>query len=286
MDVSLINLPSKTTLPEVIKAYTPSNWSKEKALYAITFQGKIGSMTGNSTAGTEQNPFTITAQDYGSGFNSETQTYMFVFDAIMRASHRINAEITQHPVQTGYNITDHVIMQPMTLTLEVAMSDAISMYTLPGFSPMWGNNPSKSVAAFLQMKLFMKERQVMTVNTRLYTYDNMVLREISVEDSPKTYFGGLAMVLTFQEIIVADIAAQVQSQRIQSIGETTQGTVNGTVSDPTTVEAHTMTEEDYNTMKLSYPGGSSLPTYNASQTVPGAGLFTSQLLQSALHGLM
>jgi hypothetical protein len=276
-----VNLPSKTDasdLPDVSTRFTPPNWSQREALYAITYKTGLGTQTEGEQ--TEENPsgYTLQEDSDNPGYNSQTGYHMFVFDAIMRANHRIFAEVTQHPVQTGYNITDHIIMQPFLLTLEVAMSDAIAMYTLPNFTPMWGNNPSKSISAFNEMKAMMEKRLVVTVNTRLYTYNNMVLREVSVEDSHKTYNGGLAMVLTFQQIIVADLAALATSNRIQSIGETQQGTISGTIPDPTTVNQHTVTQQSYDANKPS-----NAPSYNATQTIPGASSFTS-ILQNIFSG--
>jgi hypothetical protein len=136
-----------STVPQAVTdMYTPPNWSDQPALYAITFR----------TTGTEQqtdyNPFALTANTTldlpGSraGYNSETQMSMLVFDALRRAQHRQYAVVTQHPLQTGFNISDHVVMQPAQITLEVGMSDAIQSYSLAGYTPMWTMNPSKSVS--------------------------------------------------------------------------------------------------------------------------------------------
>jgi hypothetical protein len=143
-----------------------------------------------------------------------------------------------HPVQAGYNITDHVILQPSTLQLEVLMTDALAMYAMAGFKKMWSDDRSKSVAAYQRMKILMAKRIVMTVNTRLNVYNNMILVDIASEDSARTYFGGLFMTLQFQEIFVADVATTTNAVRLQSYGETELGDVQTQTPDQTTIDQH------------------------------------------------
>jgi hypothetical protein len=265
------------TIPQpVSETYTPPNWSDQPALYAITFRTK------GTVQQTDYNPFgyetntpveTLRIDTPGSraGYNSEIQTNMFVFDALRRAQHRLYAVATQHPLQTGFNISDHVIMQPAQITLEVGMSDAIESYTLAGYTPMWTANPSKSVSAYQQMEALMFNRQLLTINTRLETYDNMVLIELTTEDTRRTYFGGLHMVLTFQQVFVVDVSLSYESARLQSTGETQQGTVQALPPSQTVIVQHkidtSIIDNAPNQLNL-IPG---MP--------PGAGNYTSDLLQ-------
>jgi hypothetical protein len=258
-----------STVPQAVTdMYTPPNWSDQPALYAITFR----------TTGTEQqtdyNPFALTANTTldlpGSraGYNSETQMSMLVFDALRRAQHRQYAVVTQHPVQTGFNISDHVVMQPAQITLEVGMSDAIQSYSLAGYTPMWTMNPSKSVSAYQQMEQLMFNRQLVTLNTRLETYANMVLSELAVEDTRRTYFGGLHMVLTFQQVFIVDVNLAYVSARIQTTGETKQGTTQALPPSKTVITQHKIDTTAPEPFKLWVPG---IP--------PGSGNFTSDILQ-------
>ncbi|WP_371374911.1 phage baseplate protein [Sporomusa aerivorans] len=45
------------------------------------------------------------------------------FDGIMRTEHVSRVRPTQYPVQTGVTMTDHAIIEPAELTIEVMMSD-------------------------------------------------------------------------------------------------------------------------------------------------------------------
>ena len=287
----LPKFPKPPTAPDVSSQYTPSNWSdKNPALYAITFRDQ------GSLQQTYSNPFdygqstsvvdlVATTDSSRAGYNATTQMNMFVFDALKRAHHKRVATVTQHPLQSGFNISDHVVMQPTQLVLEVGMSDAIASYTVAGYTPMWTINKSKSVSAYQQMEALMTNRVLMTINTRLETYDSMILVDISVEDTARTYFGGLAMVLTFVQVFVADVSISYESARIQASGETTQGTVQPQPPSQTVVDQHKVGWGTPSAPLITVPGIipgadvlSGLANFFARGGIPGAGLYTSNIM--------
>src|SRR6185312_8878860 len=89
-------------------------------------------------------------------------SYTFVFDAILRAEHSQELKHTEHPVQTGANITDHMYPMPARLVLEIGMSDAMDSYS-PG---NWSGNPSKSVSAYETLLNFQNNKNLLTITTR------------------------------------------------------------------------------------------------------------------------
>jgi hypothetical protein len=139
-------------------------------------------------------------------------------------------------LQAGYNIADHAVLQPANVSLDVIMSDAIAAYT----TGMWTGNPSKSVAAFQQMLSLMVNRLLVTLNTRLNSYQNMMLRNVRASDNQKNYYG-LAMTLTFEQLFIGTISVQSNSVRSQTTGDTQQGQVNGQSPDTATLDQHTVT---------------------------------------------
>jgi hypothetical protein len=278
-----------TSQPVVKQQYVPPNWSNLKpSLYAITFasQGSIQQGAFNSFGSeTESSELLIAnTNDAKAGYNATLQMNMFVFDAIKRAQHRQTAVITQHPLQTGFNISDHVVMQPAQLVLEVAMSDAIASFTLAGYTPMWTSNPSKSVSAYQQMEALMVNRQLMTINTRLDTYSNMILADITSEDTERTYFGGLAMVLSFQQVFIADVSLSYESSRPQASGDTQKGAVQPLPPSKPVVDQHLVTELKQklavSTVLQTYDPLSPLRLPGAVADIPGAGTYTSEILKS------
>lgn len=289
-DITLPDTPPdlsafQTSPVQVVREYTPPNWSDRPQLYCLTYRVPQSDTLTLQSAATlpevvpdESSGYYKSTTNVGlAGFNAETRMVMLVFDALKRAQHSQTAIVTQHPLQVGFNIADHIVKQPFRLTLEVAMSDAVASYSIAGYTPMWKLNPSKSVSAYQQMQALMDNRQVVTVMTRLEQYDNMVLINIEVEDSIRTFFGGLAMSLTFQEVFIADVAISYESARSQTATDTTEGTVQPQPPSKTIIDQHKMP---------TIPGvsatGGIIPTFDWSTIaqglkVAGAGLWSSTI---------
>lgn len=259
-----------STTPVTPHIYTPPNWSDQKALYSITFKS-------STTSSIDQNGvLQLTVTNSANGYNPNSGLTMFVFDAIRRAGHKLRAIPTRHPLQTGFNTSDHVIVQPAALILEVSMSDAIAAYSNGPGMQMWGSNPSKSVAAFQQMEQLMIQRQLLTVNTRLKTYTNMVLIDMETEETHRTYFGGLAMILSFEQLFFNEVALQTDSARAQTTAETQLGNVTTVQPSPTTLAQHT--QPSITIPKLTgITSTNILPNPADTFFIPGAGMISSNL---------
>lgn len=141
-----------------------------------------------------------------------------IFDAIFSAEHQTSLVITEHPVQTGSNISDHAYMEPITLTFEIGMSDVMKS-SIPG---QFSDNESRSVSAYLKLRQLQEQRLPITVVTRLGTYKNMmVLTIIAPEDNKTTY--GLRANVTLRELPVVNVTTVKISQRPQKSQETNEG---------------------------------------------------------------
>jgi hypothetical protein len=193
--------------------YAPPNWATQKVLYSIV----VNDQTTNSPIVPDANnpgQFTMKTNVAGS------TTTMFVFDAIRRADHDQSCIPTKKPLQTGYNSSDHAVLQPALIVLEAVMSDAIASYS----TGMWSGNPSKSVSAFQQMITLMKNRALITLNTRLQTYTNCLLTNVRCADGQRYYYGA-ELILTFEQLIISTVSVQFNSARSQTTGSTGLGTV-------------------------------------------------------------
>jgi hypothetical protein len=134
-----------------------------------------------------------------------TPPRVFVFDAIYRADHARELRHTEHPVQTGANISDHAYPLPAKITLEIGMSDVMDSYT-PG---TWTGNVSKSVAAYQTMVQLQQAVTFLNVTTRLDSYTNMLIEHIAASDNNKTQHGA-RFTVTLGEINLATVT-QVSS---------------------------------------------------------------------------
>lgn len=143
------------------------------------------------------------------------------FDAVFTTGTDHESEITEHPVQNGANITDHVVIRPVTVTMEIGMSDVMASM-LQG---QWSGAYTKSVSAYRKLVSLMESKTPFTILTRLNRYSNMLIRSISVEDTPDTLYG-LRATVSMQQILVAQVTTDTVSARKWTSGGTaTKGEV-------------------------------------------------------------
>ena len=165
------------------------------------------------------------------GVNSQ----MYVPDAVMRVEHQQEARITEHPVQTGANISDHAYAMPARVTLDIGMSDAMSAYANSSSSSAevaggaWtGASKSKSVNAFTEISSWATGRVIVSIGTRLKVYSNMMVESITPEETNKTKTS-LRCRVTFKQVFIAN----VQQVTASALPQTTQSTSGGvTTSTP------------------------------------------------------
>jgi hypothetical protein len=133
----------------------------------------------------------------------------FFFDAVLREEHVSSLKITSHPVQTGANITDHSYVEPAVLTMKIAMSDAMDDLhdgQFIRYTPKDADKPSysKSVSAYRVLLDMQESRVPISVHTRLKTYTNMLIENITAPDDAKTLHG-LKCTITLREIFVVNV---------------------------------------------------------------------------------
>ncbi len=142
----------------------------------------------------------------------------YFFDAIVREEHTTSLKITEHPVQTGANITDHSYVQPSRLTMEVAMSDAMDSVVAGQFT----EGVTKSVSAYQTLLRLQQTRVPLQVVTRLNVYQNMLIEEMTAPDDMKTLYG-LRCTVMLKEIFVVEVSKTTVSARPHATGSTNRG---------------------------------------------------------------
>jgi hypothetical protein len=180
--------------------FRPPQWDSNESVYIKTYISEEVVVNNGEPAnyvpagGTDE--LTVTGR----------QTVNYFFDAVLKADHQQALRITEHPVQTGANITDHAYIEPAMLVLEIGMSDAMDRY----IAGQYRSNPSKSVSAYETLLELQAKRQPLTVTTRLRKYDNMLIQNINSSDNVNSYYGVKAIVV-FKQIIIAIDAATKRS---------------------------------------------------------------------------
>lgn len=123
------------------------------------------------------------------------------FDAIMNTSINNKLTVTSHPVQGGANISDHAYMEPVEISMEVAMSDAMDSYAYGQFQSV---GMTKSVCAYKMLCELQASRVPMVVTTRLGTYQNMVITDINPQDDVSTLYG-LRCSVAMRQVLMANV---------------------------------------------------------------------------------
>lgn len=154
--------------------------------------------------------------------NSEGD-YYYYFDAVLKTEHVNQRRITQHPVQVGANITDHSFQLPARLTMEIGVSDVMDCFK-GDYDWTWETD-SRSINAFQKLKKIQESGIALSVTTRLFTYDNMVIESISVPEDYRTLYSLRASII-FQQIITI----QTSTTKISLVKDKTDTTEKGPIS--------------------------------------------------------
>jgi hypothetical protein len=166
--------------------------------------------------------FFLTASVYDLNTKEYSIRYYY-FDGVLKTEHVNQRRITQHPVQVGANITDHSFQLPARLTMEIGVSDVMDCYSL---SNDWTSETvGRSINAFQGLKKLQESGKSLSVTTRLFTYDNMIIESISVPEDYRTLYSLRASII-FQQIITV----QTSRTKISLVKNTTDTTNLGPIS--------------------------------------------------------
>ena len=150
----------------------------------------------------------------------------FVFDAVFKTNHTTELETTSHPVQYGASITDHSFFQPEEVEFEFGFSDAMADVGVI----------NHSVNAYSSLQEIMREREPLTLVTRLRRYDDMLIVQMSIPDEHAQMYGLKGSLKLKQIVIVEAAVVKVQTKISSSKG--------GSSSKAAVVTEESLTEVD------------------------------------------
>ena len=109
-----------------------------------------------------------------------------VVDAFLKETHTFSSEVTEHPVESGIAIVDHVNNKPFCLSIDGIISNTpMSLVGLTAFDSMTryfeGENNDFALIAFEKIEDLFAKREPITIATSLKTYHKMVFESLSVE---------------------------------------------------------------------------------------------------------
>jgi len=112
---------------------------------------------------------------------SSNANFVFEIDTTVSETHNKTTSITRHEIESGATITDHVIKNPVQVQLSGIISDfPLRVFDLGNLNPLNFNNTKPSVSAYNLFKEIYEEQRLVTIETKLETYDNMIITDISI----------------------------------------------------------------------------------------------------------
>jgi hypothetical protein len=131
-------------------------------------------------------------------------------DATINESHRYTAEITDNPIESGGETTDHVHLNPFELDIEGIISDSPIGYgvvsnfknVINNLGKPFGRTP-RSIEACDELLALYRNRLPFTVVTSLKKYSNMIISNIEFPRNAQT---GNAIIFraTFRQIQIVN----------------------------------------------------------------------------------
>lgn len=151
-------------------------------------------------------------------------------DATLSANHKSPSKVSRHPVAKGKSIVDNVRPEADGLTLEC----------------FWGNRPGDIIemakryakgdfqhaeAQYVKLKEARRKANKITINMRIWTYENMVIEDISV---PETVDDGSSITATvvFSEIETASAQTVKATVKPATTGNGPKNVVGGQAKAP------------------------------------------------------
>ena len=202
----LLNNQAPPDTPVANGPYRPPQWNQKQLTSLLAVLPSGGGTAAGVTSG-----------------QAQTTPTTYFFDAVIRLEHSQSLRRTEHPIQSGASVVDHAYLLPARVVLEIGMSDAMDRFQ----SGMFTSDTSKSISAFQTLLDLQKLRVPLTLNTRLRSYNNMLIEDIRALEDNRTVHGLRALV-SFSQIILANLATTTVSARPDQNGVTNEGTKNPT----------------------------------------------------------
>ena len=142
-------------------------------------------------------------------------------DVVISEMHSDQVTVTNHPVDTGADLSDHAIIQPTTVTCTFAWSDSSRAINsaLDG-SILQGMETTKDV--YEKLLALMRARQPLRLSTGKRAYENVIITALKTTSSVETESAAI-IEITFQEVFMA----QAQTVSLSRLKQKNAGRTGG-----------------------------------------------------------
>lgn len=148
--------------------------------------------------------------------DSQFKRDSLILDASVSEVHTTSSTITDHPVETGANITDHVHKNPDTLVITGIVTNTptrfpegiISVPVFQAIERTFAKNVTNDLArtAYDKLRDLVNNKELVKIVTNLRTYENMLIEEFSVNRDFETA-DALAFTMRLREVRIVKTTA-------------------------------------------------------------------------------
>ncbi len=155
---------------------------------------------------------------------------MITFDALVSESVTAEAEITNNPVEQGVDVSDNIVVQPLSFKLEAIISDTPLSYT-ETFNKIVdfvkGNEHERpSVKAWNELLKLQADRKPFTYQNNLKKYDNVAIKSLNYTQDKDT-FNILSFSVTLQEVpTVSSQAVKLKQFKDKKVADKSTPTID------------------------------------------------------------
>lgn len=129
-------------------------------------------------------------------------------DAFLAETSNATAKVTKNPVENGADINDHVIIEPMTFTVNgvVSNTSSSSINQFGGAASTGSSGQTKAQQIWSDLLKLQASREPFTLTLGLKAYDNVIIQSLSA-DQDKSTANALFFTASFSEIILVGTQA-------------------------------------------------------------------------------
>jgi hypothetical protein len=166
--------------------------------------------------------------------DQDSQDVLLTLDVTRVYTIEGDVDITEHPVEQGANISDHIRPKPRIITIEGLISNTpILSVEESGFATYLPDEPGPAAAAYAMLENRRRGGFLHTLVLPLDTIQALALKRVS-QPKDRTTGDALRFSLTFQEIvIVTNSTTVVATATPQTQGTRNKGTDTTTSATPT-----------------------------------------------------
>jgi hypothetical protein len=125
----------------------------------------------------------------------------YPLDLVETEQHERSADVTEHPVEEGADVSDNVRVKPRELTLTNAVVSDTPIGAIADDPTRQGVEGPISQDAYFRLNKVFEARQPVTVVTDLQQYKSMILDKLTITQEAKSSHG-LVFVAHFKEVII------------------------------------------------------------------------------------